>query len=117
MGSLLNMGIKMQLAPPTTTTTTTAAPTTFSIGFGGDFIDACNFSATDTVTGNSSDSDTVTGNSSDFCSSTTFTGSIFAAASTGTWYVSFSGNYVSVFVTNGNSVATVTSSCQGCLGF
>jgi hypothetical protein len=107
MGSLLNMGIKMQLAPPTTTTTTTAGSTTFSIGFGGDFIDACNFSATGTVTGNSSD----------FCSSTTFTGSIFSAAPTGTWYVSFSGNYVSVFVTNGNPVATVTSSCQACFGF
>jgi hypothetical protein len=56
----------------------------------------------------------VTGDDSVFCNCTTFTGSIFAAASTGTWYVSFGGNYVSVSVTNGNPVATVTGGCTTC---
>lgn len=103
-------------APTTTTTaapvpTTTAAPTTtttttlsFLIGFGGDSTDACNFSA----------SGTVTGDNPDFCSCTTFTGAIFAAAPTGLWFVSFGGQYVSVSVINGNPVATVTSACSPC---
>ena len=95
----------------TTTSTTTAAPVTsttttlsFFIGFGGATEDACGFAA----------SGTVTGNSPVFCSCTTFTGAIFAAAPTGTWYVSFGGQYVSVSVTNGNPVATVTSACSSC---
>ncbi len=89
--------------PPTTTTTTT---TIFSntIGFGGAQEDACGFAA----------SGTATGNGSTFCTSTTLTGSIFAAAGTGTWYASFGGQYVSVSVINGNPVATVTSSCSSC---
>ena len=98
-------------AGPTTTTTTTLAPTTtttttlsFLIGFGGAFEDACGFAA----------SGTVTGDSPIFCNCTTFTGAIFAAAATGTWYVSFGGQYVSVSVTNGNPVATVTSACSSC---
>jgi hypothetical protein len=103
-------------APTTTTTaapttTTTAAPTTtttttlsFLIGFGGDSTDACGFVA----------SGTVTGDNPDFCSCTTFTGAIFAAASTGLWFVSFGGQYVSVSVINGNPVATVTSACAPC---
>jgi len=74
------------------------------IGFGGTTEDACGFAA----------SGTVTGNSPVFCSCTTFTGAIFAAAPTGTWYVSFGGQYVSVSVTNGNPVATVTSACSSC---
>jgi hypothetical protein len=103
-------------APTTTTTvapatTTTAAPTTtttttlsFLIGFGGDSTDACGFVA----------SGTVTGDNPDFCSCTTFTGAIFAAAPTGLWFVSFGGQYVSVSVINGNPVATVTSACAPC---
>jgi hypothetical protein len=95
----------------TTTSTTTAAPVTsttttlsFFIGFGGATEDACGFAA----------SGTVTGNSPVFCSCTTFTGAIFAAAPTGTWYVSFGGQVVSVSVINGNPVATVTSACSSC---
>ena len=100
---------------PTPTSTLSITPTqtptltstlSFSIGFGGAFEDACNFSA----------SGTVTGDNPDFCSCTTFTGAIFAAASTGTWYVSFGGQYVSVSVINGNPVATVTSGCLPCDG-
>ncbi len=93
-------------APPTTTSTTTSTTTTLSflIGFGGAYEDACGFLA----------SATVTGDNPDFCSCTTFTGSIFSAAATGTWYVSFGGQYVSVSVINGNPVATVTSSCSSC---
>ena len=96
---------------PTNTETPTPTPTptsttSFLIGFGGSPEDACGFAA----------SGTVTGNNSNFCSSTTFTGAIFAAAATGTWYVSFGGQYVSVSVINGNPVATVTSSCTSCVG-
>ena len=101
-------------APTTTTSTTTAAPTStttsttttlsFIIGFGGAPEDACGFAA----------SGTVTGDNPDFCSCTTFTGAIIAAAATGTWYVSFGGNVVSVSVINGNPVATVTSACTLC---
>jgi len=101
------------IVPCTTTTTTTVPPTTttttttlFSntIGFGGAQEDACGFSA----------SGAVTGNGSTFCNSTTFTGAIFAAASTGTWYVSFGGQFRTVSVINGNPVATVTSACSSC---
>jgi hypothetical protein len=88
----------------TTTSTTTVSPLTFLIGFGGAQEDACGFLA----------SATVTGDNVSFCSCTTFTGAIFAAASTGTWYVSFGGQYVSVSVINGNPVATVTSACASC---
>ena len=88
----------------TTTTTTTASSFSNTIGFGGTTEDACFPSA----------SGPVTGNNSVFCSCTTFTGAIFAGAGTGTWYVSFGGQVVSVSVTNGNPVATVTSSCSSC---
>jgi hypothetical protein len=96
------------LAPTTTstTTTTTTAVPSFFIGFGGAPEDACGLLSTATV-----DGDNV-----DFCSCTTFTGAIFAAAATGTWYVSekVGGNVVSVSVTNGNPVAVVTSGCTLC---
>ena len=95
----------------TTTSTTTAAPVTsttttlsFLIGFGGTTEDACGFAA----------SGVAVGDSPVFCSCTTFTGAIFAAAPTGTWYVSFGGQVVSVSVINGNPVATVTSACSSC---
>jgi hypothetical protein len=93
-------------APTTTTTTSTTTAANFSntIGFGGAPEDACGFLA----------SGSVTGDAPLFCDCTTFTGAIFAAASTGTWYVSFGGNVVSVSVINGNPVATVTSSCIAC---
>jgi sugar phosphate permease len=103
----------ISVVPCTTTTTTTVPPTTtttttsiFSntIGFGGSTEDACLPSA----------SGPATGNSPVFCSCTTFTGAIFAAAPTGTWYVSFGGQYVTVSVINGNPVATVTSACSSC---
>lgn len=76
----------------------------FLVGFGGSYEDACNSLASGTVTGN----DPV------FCNSTTFTGAIFAAAATGTWYVAYDGYYLQVSVTNGNPVATVTSACTAC---
>lgn len=96
---------------PTQTPTVTQTPTptstvSFLIGFGGSFEDACGFSS----------SATVTGDNPDFCSCTTFTGAVFSAASTGTWYVSYGGQYVSVSVINGNPVATVTSGCAPCAG-
>lgn len=80
-------------------------PATFFIGFGGAWEDACGFAA----------SATVTGDDGSFCNCTTFTGAIFAAASTGTWYVSDGSQYVSVSITNGNPVATVTSACSACV--
>ncbi len=76
----------------------------FLIGFGAAQEDACLFISSATVTGD----DTV------FCDCTTFTGGVFAAAATGTWYVSYGGNYVPVSVTNGNPVATVTGACSAC---
>jgi hypothetical protein len=77
----------------------------FLAGFGGAVEDACNFIA----------SGTITGDDPTFCDCTTFTGSIFAAASTGTWYVSFGGYSLEVSVTNGNPVATVTGVCTTCI--
>ena len=50
----------------------------FLVGFGAVSDDACLFAA----------SGTVTGDNAVFCDCTTFTGAIFAAATTGTWYVS-----------------------------
>jgi hypothetical protein len=94
---------------PTSTVTQTQTPTStlsFLIGFGGSAEDACGFLS----------SYTVTGDNPDFCSCTTFTGAVFAAAPTGTWYVSYGGQYVSVSVINGNPVATVTSACAPCAG-
>ena len=80
-------------------------PATFFIGFGGAWEDACGFAA----------SATVTGDDGSFCNCNTFTGAIFAAASTGTWYISDGSQYVSVSITNGNPVATVTSACSACV--
>jgi hypothetical protein len=103
----------ISVVPCTTTTTTTVPPTTttttttlFSntVGFGGAQEDACGFAA----------SGSATGNGSTFCTSTTITGSIFAAAPTGTWYVSFGGQFRTVSVINGNPVATFTSPCSSC---
>lgn len=76
----------------------------FLVGFGGAAEDACNFLA----------SGTVTGDDPTFCNCSTFTGAIFAAASTGTYYVSFGGYSVQVSVTNTNPVATVTGICVTC---
>ena len=79
-------------------------PAAFFIGFGGASEDACGFLA----------SATVTGDNGSFCNCSTFTGAIFAAASTGTWYVSDGSQYVSISIVNGNPVATVTSACSAC---
>ena len=92
--------------PTVTQTPTSTLTLSFDIGFGGTFEDSCAPSA----------SGTVTSNNSIFCNATTFTGAIFSGAATGTWYVSFGGQYVSVSVINGNPVATVTSACAPCGG-
>ncbi len=76
----------------------------FLAGFGGSAEDACDFIA----------SGTITGNDPTFCDCTTFTGAIFSAAATGTYYVSFGGYSLEVSVTNGNPVATVTGVCVTC---
>jgi hypothetical protein len=76
----------------------------FLVGFGGSTEDACGFVA----------SGTVTGDDPTFCDCTTLTGAIFAAATTGTWYVSFGGYSLQVSVTNGNPIATVTGVCATC---
>lgn len=76
----------------------------FLVGFGGAAEDACDFLA----------SGTVTGDDPTFCDCTTFTGAIFAAAATGTYYVSFGGYSVEVSVTNTNPIATVTGICVTC---
>lgn len=94
------------VTPTPTPTPTPTSTTSFLIGFGGSPEDACGFAA----------SATVTGDNPDFCSCTTFTGAVFAASPTGTWYVSYGGQYVSVSVINGNPVATVTSACAPCAG-
>lgn len=77
----------------------------FTVGFGGSSEDACGFIA----------SGSVTGDAATFCACTQFSGPIFAAAPTGTWYVSYSGDVVPVSVINGNSVATVTGVCTTCI--
>jgi hypothetical protein len=77
----------------------------FLVGFGGSTEDACGFVA----------SGTVTGDDPTFCDCTTFTGAIFSAAATGTYYVSFGGYSLQVSVTNGNPVATVTGVCVTCV--
>jgi hypothetical protein len=83
----------------------TANPLEFVVGFGGAPEDACQPIA----------SAVVTGDNTNFCSCTTFTGAIFASATfTGTYYVSYLGNSVAVFVTSGNPVANVTGACTAC---
>lgn len=77
----------------------------FLVGFGSAVLDACGFA----------ESGTVTGDDPTFCNCTTFTGAIFSAAITGTYYVSFGGYYVEVSVTTGNPVATVTGICIPCV--
>ena len=84
---------------------TCTGPYSYSIGFGGSTEDACAFVATGTVTGDAAT----------FCACTQFDGSIFAAAPTGTWYVSYGGNVVQVSVINGNTTATVTAACVSCV--
>lgn len=82
-----------------------AGPYSYAIGFGGSTEDACAFIA----------SGTVIGNAATFCSCTQFDGSIFAAAPTGTWYVSYGGDVIPVSVTNGNTVAIVSGMCVTCI--
>jgi hypothetical protein len=80
-------------------------PYSYTIGFGGSPEDACAFIA----------SSTVTGDAATFCSCANFTGSIFAAATTGTWYVSYGGDVIQVNVINGNPVASVSGACVNCV--
>ena len=95
---------------PTTTPTNTPSSTpptpsnSFLVGFGATQEDACS-----DIT-----SDFVTGDTTNFCSCTTFTGSLFASAPTGTWYVSYGAQVVRVNTINSNPIATVTSSCSSC---
>jgi len=77
----------------------------FLVGFGGSAEDACDFLS----------SSTVTGDDPTFCNCTTFTGAVFSAAATGTYYVSFGGYSVQVSVTLGNPIATVTGICNLCV--
>ena len=82
-------------------------PLEYVVGFGGAPEDACYPMA----------SAIVTGDTTNFCTCTTFTGAVFAAVTfTGTYYVSYLGNSVAVFVTSGNPVATVTGVCTACPG-
>jgi len=92
---------------PTTTTTTTIIPFSDTIKYGNSGADACSGSP---AFGTFS----VTGNSATFCSSTQLTSIDFSFAPIGTGYISFGGQYYSV-LTNGTSVATVTSSCSPCV--
>lgn len=77
----------------------------YSVGFGGSTEDACLPVSTASVTGDNAI----------FCNCTQFEGAVFAAAATGTWYVSYAGNVLEVSVTNGNTVATVVGSCTTCV--
>lgn len=77
---------------------------TYIIGFGGSTEDACLPVSTATVVGDEAI----------FCNCTQFVGSIFSAASTGTWYVSYGNDVIQVSVTNGNTTATVSGSCTQC---
>jgi hypothetical protein len=76
----------------------------YTVGFGGSSEDACLPVSTGVVTGDEAI----------FCNSTQFDGAIFAAAATGTYYVSNGGYFMEVSVTNGNTVATVTGPCNPC---
>jgi hypothetical protein len=58
--------------------------------------------------------DPTVGNQSTFCSSTTLTNPSYGAFATGTYYISYGGYYVQVYITNGNNTASVTSSCTVC---
>jgi hypothetical protein len=77
----------------------------FLVGFGSSAEDACDFLS----------SSTVTGDDPTFCNCTTFTGAVFSAAATGTYYISFGGYSLQVSVTNGNPIATVTGICITCV--
>lgn len=77
----------------------------FLVGFGASTEAACGGETTFTVTSDSAV----------FCDSTTLTSASFAAAATGTYYVSFGGQTLQVSVTNGNPAATVTGPCTNCV--
>jgi hypothetical protein len=76
----------------------------YSLGFGGSTEDACLPAATISATGDNAI----------FCNCTEFTSAAFAAATTGTWYVSYGSNVLELSVTNGNNVATVEDVCSLC---
>jgi hypothetical protein len=77
----------------------------YTVGFGATTEDACLPASTATVTGDEAI----------FCNCTQFDGSVFSAAATGTYYVSYAGNVIQISVTTGNTVATVTGTCTTCV--
>jgi hypothetical protein len=56
----------------------------------------------------------VTLNDTTFCSTTTYTSSHFTSQVTGTFWLSYDGNYVQIFHSSGASTATRSGSCQAC---
>jgi hypothetical protein len=56
-----------------------------------------------------------TGNTTSFCTSTSFTGNTFASQSSGTYYLSYGGNYQTISITFTSNVAPVTGGgCSAC---
>jgi Fe-S cluster biogenesis protein NfuA len=58
--------------------------------------------------------DPTVGNGSTFCNSTTLTNPSYGQLATGTYYISYGGQFVQVSITNGNNTAVVTSACSTC---
>ena len=98
---------------PTQTQTTTNTPTVTPVYFS----DITSDPKTDASTACGSiffNPDPTVGNNTTFCNSTTLTNLSYGQAATGTYYISYGGQYVQVYITNGNNTASVTSSCSTC---
>jgi hypothetical protein len=98
---------------PTLTPTVTLTPTPSPVYF-SDITSDPKSSAAITCTSIYFNPDNTVGNNSTFCNSTTLTNPSYGQLATGTYYISYGTSYVSVSITNGNDVATVTSACLTC---
>ena len=92
---------------PTPTPTSTNTPMFSGSGyFASTTNDACSGTG---ISGN------FTGNTTSFCTSTSFTGNTFASQSSGTYYLSYGGNYQTISLTFGSNVVSVTGGgCSAC---
>ena len=56
----------------------------------------------------------ITGDTSDFATSTSFTGDTFSTQTTGTYYITYQGNYREISITNGSNIVSVTAGTSTC---
>jgi hypothetical protein len=97
---------------PTTSPTATPTPTATPVPFTGTVYFATTFSGACPY--GSGLSGIVTGDGTTFCNSQYFTGNTFAYQTSGTYYLNYNGNVVTIALTHGSNVADVMSSCSVC---